>query len=234
MPLEMTKSWRLGRNAAIVIGLSVACTAGSLIFIQSQHDETPQHGGGYQHGWSSMTPQVTAAFDAVREDRADDLTHLLEKDPTLINAEAFGSSLMDFAAARGNTDIADVLIKYHADPDAPARNGATPLAFAAFAGSKPMVQWLIAKKVNVESRSRREWTPIFYAASGSSRFDDSNADFIGVCDLLIKAGASADAVDMDGASAAQIASEPVARFLIDHGAKLSVPQHIAPLQPPAD
>jgi hypothetical protein len=221
MAAQMPKSFRLGRSAAVVIGLSVACTAGSLIFIQSQRDDNTPHSYEWQRGWDSLSPDVVAAFNAVRDGRTDDLERMLQKQPNLVNAEGMGFSLFDLAAARGNTKIAEILLKYHADLDAPDRNGVTPLDYATFVGSRPMVQWLIARNANVNSRSRMDLTPIFFAARGSGWFDDPNADYIGVCELLLNAGATTNMPNQMGRSVVDRASEPVARFLLAHGAKLS-------------
>ncbi|HEY1683247.1 MAG TPA: ankyrin repeat domain-containing protein [Tepidisphaeraceae bacterium] len=219
----MSKSFGFGRSAAIVIGLSVACTAGSLMFIQSQHEDATQHPYQFHH-WDSLSPDVVAAFDAVRDGRSADLDHMLKKDPTLVNADGAGFSLFDLAALRGNIEIAQVLIKYHADPDAPDRSGATPLDYAALVGSKAMVQWLITHNANVNARSRGDLTPIFFAARGSGRFDDPTSDYIGVCELLLKSGASPNLTNQMERTPVEVASEPVARFLLDHGAKM--PQEI--------
>lgn len=211
------RTFRFGRSAALVIVLSLACTAGSFIFIQSQHDDQNQHGHDFQRGFDSLSPEVLSAFDAVRDGQCDELEQMLKKNPMLVNADTTGFSLMDLAAARGNTQVADLLLKYHADPDAPDRMGQTPLDYAAFAGSKDMVDWLIMRRANVNSRSRMDFTPIYYAARGSSRISDPRTDYVGVCDDLLKAGAS---VETPRNWAMLVASEPVARFLFDHGAKL--------------
>ena len=212
--------FRFGRSAALVVGLSLLCTIGSIIFIQSQRDEPSQGGRGRE--WPDIPSDAKGAVDALRDGDVDAFKRILDSQPDLAAKEvpALGT-LLHLAAANGNVRVAQMLIDRHADVNARNDRGLTPLHYASLVGKEPMVRLLIEHGADVNARSETDWTPLLFAARGSSFVDQPDADYIGVCDDLLRGGAQVDAISAMGRSAIQIATEPVARFLYAHGAKLT-------------
>jgi hypothetical protein len=219
-PATATSS--LGRNAALVIVISLVATAGSLIFIQMQG----QRDDGHSQFEQQFTPEVRAFCETIFDGNVEGMKAMIARNRELITMPLprFGSAL-NLATRQNQVEIARILLDNGADIDARGQWGGTPLHWAAMVGGKDMVQLLLDHGADVGVKTEGFGsTPLLWAAHGSAMMvRPAGADYLGVCQVLLKAGAPADTTNTMGESAVSLASEPVARFLYAHGGRLARP-----------
>jgi ankyrin repeat protein len=98
-----------------------------------------------------------------------------------------GWTPLHYAAKRGRTDLAELLLANKADVNAKDTGGATPLLWAAKHGHKDMVELLLAGRADVDAKeSRRGQTSLHFAA------EEGHKD---VAELLLANRANVDARD---------------------------------------
>ena len=139
--------------------------------------------------------------------------------------DRFGRTLLTNVATFGDSNIASLLLSYHADPNAPTKrksNGeqspATPLQCAARTGNLQMAGLLIDAGAEVNATGETGRTPLSFAVLFSH---------LDMLRLLIEKGADVNARDAEGASpldyAAWRGSLDMAAMLLAHGAPLNSP-----------
>ena len=72
----------------------------------------------------------------------------------------YGMTLLHYAAMKGNSDIAQMLIDHGADPNAKARDGATPLHYASTA---TVAETLLKSGASLKAKANNGYLPIHWA-----------------------------------------------------------------------
>jgi ankyrin repeat protein len=132
-------------------------------------------------------------MQAVLNDRADEVKHLLARgmDPNSVNAN--GEPMLCIAARNGSAQAAQALIVAKANVDIANRYGDTPMMLAALKGHLDIVRMLQAAGAKLDGTG---WTPLIYAATGGH--DD-------IVKFLILHGANIDAQSPNGTTALMMA-----------------------------
>ena len=146
--------------------------------------------------------------------------HLLATHPEEVNAEGgYHTTPLHAAIAKGNFEIAELLIKYGADVDALDREGWSALHTVSRSGRLDNLRFLLEHRadVNVVRQGPREdhgWTPL-HVASRHGR--------VKVVQFLLGHQADVHACNHENQTALHLASQhgdpELMRLLIDHGAK---------------
>lgn len=216
----------LGRNATMVLSIVLLLAAGSWIYI-----EWPEHRNTVP--MQPMDPQWREWFHTVAMGDTAGAAAMLKSDPSLLTANSpWRGTALHVAAMRDDADMIEFLLGKGADPMARGRWGGTPLHMAAFFGSAGAAAVLV-RRTPVDTRCLDfKSTPLFWAAYGSGQGARDDGDYIGTCRLLLEAGAQVNTCNAEGMPAVNFASDPVAKFLIAHGA---TPPATQPSDaPPAD
>ena len=148
-------------------------------------------------------------FDATGNGEIDRLEALISSDGWARGEKRFGLSLdmqdedrggltaLSIGAWRGNYDAMNWLIKHGAKPDAPCKNGWTPLMVASNRGHQRCMRLLLESGANANARSKHtDMTPLMFAA-GSGH--------IAAVRLLMQHGADANARNSQSHRAKEIA-----------------------------
>jgi ankyrin repeat protein len=127
-----------------------------------------------------------------------------------------GETALFPAAAKGNIEVLDLLVKAGVNPGQTNESGVT-LAHAAVEGGVPAMKWIIQKGLNVNAHEQQYGaTPLHWAVF--NRKDD-------VGSLLIDSGADITATDKFGATplhgAAMVNDLELAKALVKKGADLN-------------
>ena len=127
-----------------------------------------------------------------------------------------GDSALNMAAAKGNAELADALIKAGADVNLANLSGVTPLMGAGFAAKADIVKKLIAAGAKIEPLDRVKKNAATYAA----------ANGCGACLAeLVRAGTQVNARLENDLTLLMWASayghEPAVRYLLEQGADRS-------------
>jgi ankyrin repeat protein len=144
-------------------------------------------------------------------------------DPNLTSnlTDTYGQTPLCLAVSSGDTKIAQLLLAYHADPNANCRNGGKdtgefpvlPLQKAAERGNLPMASILIAGGAHINATGSSERTALHFALG-----------HLDMMQLLIKKGADVNARDAEGTSplddAVWIGFLDGVAILLAHGARL--------------
>uniref|UniRef100_K3W4Z1 Uncharacterized protein n=1 Tax=Globisporangium ultimum (strain ATCC 200006 / CBS 805.95 / DAOM BR144) TaxID=431595 RepID=K3W4Z1_GLOUD len=133
----------------------------------AQH-EHHEHGGlDDLHAELDTTP----VFEAAREGRVDELTRILDADPSQLEArDKYRLTPLHWACDRGQYDVALLLVARGADVNAAEKRlfKRTPLLFAALSGNESLVQLLTEHKADVHATDYKGWTALHCAAHTGS------------------------------------------------------------------
>lgn len=135
--------------------------------------------------------------------------------------DRLGQTPLSFAMLRGDPGMIDLLLAWHADPNAPMTGAnprsLTPLQYAAQQGSLRIARSLIAAGAHVNDAGGSGRTPLHYALAGH----------LDMVRLLIENGADINLRDAEGASplddAVWSGNLDAAAVVIAHGARLNEP-----------
>ena len=138
-----------------------------------------------------------------------------------INAKSLGMTPLHRAAAMGQRDVCELLLKRGMNVDAKDHKGDTPLEYASGTVKRNVAELLITKGANVNARGKHGMTPLHEAAYKAH---------LDVIALLIAMGAEVNAVDEMGRTPLDLANkvaswqdeeekEKAADFLGKNGAK---------------
>jgi ankyrin repeat protein len=156
-----------------------------------------------------------------------------------LSALALMSVLLDHGANPNQALKSPTLQRAHTPGDPALGAGATPLARAAHTGDVAAVELLVARGAKVSQALNNGTTPLMFAAGlgrGVSAFAKdygTEADLIGVANVLLAHGADINAVSAAGQTAMHFAaqaadanfpqpSDDMVKLLASHGAKLDV------------
>lgn len=139
-------------------------------------------------------------------------------------ADQDGSTALHSAAARGLTEVADLLLSHGAPIDAPDVCGETPLLRAASAGRIEMVDVLLARGANPSAQGARKFGALHDLAANDA--EGMTPAHLEIAERLIAAGAAPDMPDEDGLTplcwAAATGNAEMAKSLLRHGATADV------------
>jgi ankyrin repeat protein len=131
--------------------------------------------------------------------------------------DRYGASPLYYAASFNQTEIVELLLAYHADPNARLninRNPATPLQNAASVGNLRIIRILIAAGASVNTKG----------AAGRTALHSAGTQ-VGIMHLLIEKGADVNARDEEGVAPLDNAvwegSLDAVAILLAHGARLN-------------
>ena len=92
------------------------------------------------------------------------LRSLLEQKANVNAAQADGATAVQWAAYRGDLEMADLLISAGADVRTPNHDGATALSLASINGDAPMIERLLKAGADPNERGPNGETPLMFAA----------------------------------------------------------------------
>jgi len=136
------------------------------------------------------SPPVVRFVQFAMEADADATRELLRKDPSLLASLGPGDhSLLAQAIFHGHFDAANLMLEVGFDPMARGTDGGTALHMACWMGNVSLVERLI-DRVPIDDRDPTHGSaPIGWAAFGSVHRCAKGADYVGVIDRLVAAGA---------------------------------------------
>jgi ankyrin repeat protein len=103
-------------------------------------------------------------FQAIEEGNDEEVSRLLDADPTLLEKEhPNGDKPLAIAAAAEQLGMMKLLVQRKADINASGRRGVTALHYAANGGLKEMVAFLLSKGAQARCRDMDGETPLRYA-----------------------------------------------------------------------
>jgi ankyrin repeat protein len=138
-------------------------------------------------------------FEATSLGRSDLVEDLLERDPRLAHVwSGDGFTALHFAAFFGQESCARVLLEYHADAGAIAKNAmqVTPLHSAAAGRNLTIVRALLEHGASVNARQQQGWTALHEAAQSGDQ---------AMVELLLKHGANPNARNDSGVTPEELA-----------------------------
>jgi ankyrin repeat protein len=175
----------------LVPPLSIYCW--TLGFGLSPHDVAMRRGHRAVHELlMSRSPTAVRFINAVLAADEQETNALLAQDPSLLTSltrSAHGHLAM--AIFHGHFTAAELMLRLGFDPSAPGIDGGTALHAACWVGNVQMVERLIARgSVPIDARDpTHQSTPLGWAAFGSVHRNAAGADYPGVIDRLVAAGA---------------------------------------------
>lgn len=111
---------------------------------------------------------TTDIYNATSEGNQARVESFLKKKPDLASApDKNGDTALHYAAMKGNTRIAELLITHGADVNAQDKDGMTPLHIAAGMGHIEFVQLLLAKGADAGRKDAEGWTPLYMATKNN-------------------------------------------------------------------
>jgi len=175
----------------LVPPLSIYCW--SLGFGQSPHDVARKF--GHRDVEALLVSRSPAAVRFVHSVEAADeqqTNAILAEEPALVaSLQRWVHSHLAFAIYFGRFAAADLMLRLGFDPAAPGTDGGTALHAACWVGNVRMVERILARGgVPIDARDPTHGsTPLGWAAFGSVHRRAAGADYPGVADRLIAAGA---------------------------------------------
>ena len=168
-----------------------------------------------KYGARSEMP-VQALLDAVRDGRIEQVKTLIEKGANMNARDYQGRTPLHLAAAKGDTDIAELLVKGGADVNAKSDTlGTTALIVAIQNGHRDTAKLLVANGADVNAKGVENQTALHCAAKRGD---------VGIGKILMAQGAQTEAkCEHGGTPLAWAAYEGQAEFaalLIEHGADI--------------
>ena len=160
---------------------------------------------------------MSEAIQAVRSGDVEAVKSFLNDNSDLVfSRDCEGNTLLHFAAAKGQKDIASILLANNAAVDARGTNGMTPLHWAANNGHTDMAKFLLANKAAIDAKEINGMTPLQFA---------SVKNLIQVVSVLVASNADVNAKSKDGMTPLHIAAtygnKDVAEFLLLHHANVN-------------
>jgi ankyrin repeat protein len=195
-------------NELGVAPLSLACTNRNQVLVERLLVAGADANAALRSGESALMTAARAGSVAVVET-------LLAHHADVNTAERVkGQTALMWAAAEGHAAVVEALVTHGADVHARSTRGSTPLLFAARAGDLATARALVAAGADVNDSE-----PVRPLAKGA----DANEVLPGGNSALLLASASVNATSGFEYSLAVKPSghEPVAMFLLEHGADLS-------------
>jgi ankyrin repeat protein len=123
--------------------------------------------------WSSLA-FCGEIHDAAKNGDLEKVKTLLKDNPDLVFSKDYtnGVTPLHIAAARGDTNVAKLLITHKADVNAKDNNGMTPLHYAVFlapymsnnSGNKAVAELLLTHNADVNATNNFGATPLYFAA----------------------------------------------------------------------
>ena len=140
-------------------------------------------------------------FEASALNKRNRVAELVSVDPKL--AKAFspdGFTALHLACFFGNPNIAEMLLRYGADPNAKSKNAMSlaPIHSAAASRKQRSVEWLVEYGADVNATQHGGWTALHEAAN------QGNMELV---KYLVEKGADANKKNDKGIAAADIAKE---------------------------
>jgi ankyrin repeat protein len=134
-----------------------------------------------------------------------------------------GVSPLAAAAYHGSSEIVEILLAHHADPNLKDTMGKTPILYAAARGFSTIVARLLATGIDVNTPYGNDLTALMWAAGHAD--DVPEQDAIELVTMLLSLGAQVDKADNRGRTALMIAAEQghkeVVETLLNAGADTS-------------
>jgi len=157
----------------------------------------------------ARSPTNVRFINAVLAADEDQTNAVLAAEPSLLASLARKvHSHLAYAIFHERFDAADLMLRLGFDPAAPGQDGGTALHAACWVGSVRMVEHVLARGgVPLDARDpTHDSTPLGWAAFGSVHRRARGADYPGVVDRLVAAGADITAVgNRNGSSLLQMA-----------------------------
>jgi ankyrin repeat protein len=175
----------------LVPPLSIYCW--TLGFGLSPHDVAKRRGHHDVYELlMTRSPTPVRFLNAVMGADEPHANDLLAKEPSLLSSlTSKGHSHLALAIFHGQFAAAEIMLRLGFDPAAPGVDGGTALHAACWVGNVHMVERLIARGgVPIDARDpTHQGTPLGWAAFGSVHRKAGGADYPGVVDRLVAAGA---------------------------------------------
>lgn len=174
-----------------------------------------------EHG-ATLTPEdriyLAASAGGVKEVEA-----LVQKNPALARCRSIaGGTPLHGAAVAGHADVAEFLLRHHAEVDAMNTDGSTPLHHAAAGCQIGVAKILLAHKADVNGRNGRGVTPMFSFIGSSLSFTQPDEQRpLEMLKLLLDSGADFT-IECGGRTPLKFAKETwgkLADMLRQYGAK---------------
>lgn len=170
----------------------------TLGFGMSPHEVALKFGHTEIHGLLvTRSPARVRLVNAVLSADEPAARALLDADASLLSSltHAVPGHLAQ-AIFHGHHRAAELMLRLGFDETAPGVDGGTALHAACWVGNVPMVEMLLERgRVNVDARDPTHVsTPLGWAAFGSVHRRANGADYVGVVDRLVAAGADISAV----------------------------------------
>ena len=158
-------------------------------------------------------------FEAIYESRLEEVSKILENDPSVANSVAHELTPLILSCQLGKPKILQALLEVGGDPNGATDDGETPLHVSAFEACEPCTQMLLDAGATVNSTTDEGKTPLMNAAQAGS---------VTIIRMLLSAGADPTATDQAGRTSLHWATigsqddESVIYALLESGADASV------------
>lgn len=163
-------------------------------------------------------PDYGYIFEALKNDDLDTVKQILMSGLDVNVTHDNGSTLLHFAAYKGQKDIVELLITKGAKVNARNRDNVSPLPYAVREGHTDIAAMLIINGADTNERAKDGSTLLHLAAFRGYK---------DLAEILIEHGADANVKNQDGFTALQIAQvkghNDIAAFLAPHTAAVEAP-----------
>jgi len=173
-----------------------------------------------ESGVQSKTPVIIVnklITQAIAKNDIEDVRRHILNGTDINEQNESGWAPLHYAAVRGNTAIAKLLIENGAKPDTKTKSSQTALHFAADRGFAELATLLVEKGADVNAVDKDGWTPLHFAAE---------KDRVAIAEYLIGKGAGVNKVSVGGGTplheASASASAAMIKLLLDKGADKTI------------
>ena len=207
---EVHEQFRLTQRSMLATGIIVFISALSPLYV---------------HARQMSFPSMISRPSGVASVSYDLLEEKLKADPNLVKQrQRDGRMMLHQAAESGRREEVELLLKYHADPNAKMNENWAPLHYAAHNGNVDVAELLVSAGGDINARTHDGRTPLMVAIGVAGVQHGPSFRSQSIVRWMLQNGANVQAADDTGYTAlhyaAQMDNASVINLLLTAGAKL--------------